>query len=87
MQSLVQQLPALIGVLLGALATYAATSATERARWRRTQSIRWDDKRLAAYADYASAVKKLSSLSVRLAAYRGIHQTSTRCPRRRGCLP
>jgi hypothetical protein len=52
-QSFVQQLPALIGVLVGALATYAATSAAERARWRRTQSVRWDDKRLTAYAEDA----------------------------------
>lgn len=74
MQSFVQQLPALIGVLVGALATYAATSAAERARWRRTQSVRWDDKRLTAYAEYAHAVKKVISISVRLAAHRGIHQ-------------
>jgi hypothetical protein len=71
-----QQLPALIGVLVGALATYTATSAAERARWRRAQSVRWDDKRLTAYAEYAHAVKKVISISVRLAAHRGVHPDS-----------
>ncbi len=72
-QSFLQQLPALIGVFVGALATYAATSAAERARWRRAQAVRWDDRRLTAYVEYAHAVKKLISLSVRLAAHRGVH--------------
>lgn len=73
MSAFVQQLPALLGVLVGALATYAATAAAERARWRRTQAVRWDDKRLNAYAEYAHAVKKTISITVRLAAHRGIH--------------
>lgn len=73
MQTFLQQLPALIGVVIGALASFAATSAAERARWRRTQSVRWDERRLTAYAEYAFAVKKVISLSVRVAAHRGIH--------------
>lgn len=73
MSTFVQQLPTLIGVLIGALATYAATSAAERARWRRTQAVRWDDKRLTAYAEYAHAVKKTITITVRLAAHRGVH--------------
>jgi hypothetical protein len=73
LQSFIQQLPTLVGVLLGALATYAATSASERARWRRSQLVRWDDKRLAVYAEYAHALKKVISIAVRLAAHRGIH--------------
>lgn len=74
MQLFMQQLPALIGVLVGSLATFTATSVAERSRWRRTQSVRWDDKRLAAYAEYAHAVKKVISIAVRLAAHHGIHQ-------------
>ncbi|MEA5359154.1 hypothetical protein VA596_06360 [Amycolatopsis sp., V23-08] len=73
MQTFLQQLPTLIGVLVGALASFAATSAAERARWRRAQSVRWDERRLAAYAEYAFAVKKVSTLAVRIAAHRGIH--------------
>jgi hypothetical protein len=72
-QLFLQQLPALIGVLVGAVASYTATSAAERARWHRAQSVRWDDKRLTAYAEYAHAVKEVISISVRLAAHRGVH--------------
>jgi xanthine/uracil permease len=43
MASVVQQLPVLIGVAVGALASYLVTSATERARWQRQQATRWDD--------------------------------------------
>jgi hypothetical protein len=68
-----QSLPALIGVLLGALATFIKTQAAERARWHRQQSTRWDDKRLAAYTEYANAVKHVISTAVRLAAVRGIY--------------
>lgn len=35
--------------------------------------MRWDDKRLAVYAEYANALKKVVSIAVRLAAHRGIH--------------
>ncbi|HEV2778724.1 MAG TPA: hypothetical protein VGX25_04920 [Actinophytocola sp.] len=78
MQSFLQQLPALVGVLVGALATFAVTSAAERARWRRAQAVRWDDRRLSAYAEYAHAVKKVISLCVRIAAHRGVHPYNDR---------
>jgi hypothetical protein len=73
MASFTEQLPALIGVLLGAGATFGATFATDRARWHRDQSVRWDVKRADAYAEYAFAVKRVISLAVRVAAYRGAH--------------
>ena len=73
MQQFLQQLPALIGVLLGAAATFTATTAAERARWRRAQAVRWDEKRLAAYSEYAHAMKKLISIAVQLATTRGVH--------------
>ncbi|MEU8821384.1 hypothetical protein [Actinoplanes sp. NPDC048796] len=73
MKILLQSLPALIGVLLGALATFFTSSATERARWHRQQSIRWDEKRLTAYTEYANAVKHVISTSVRLASARGVY--------------
>lgn len=73
MSSVAQQLPALIGVLLGATATYVVTAAAERARWKRAQSVRWDEKRLTAYTEYAHSLKKAIILAVRIAAYRGIH--------------
>lgn len=67
------QLPALIGVVVGALATYAAGAVTERSRWRRQQSVRWDERRIAAYTEYANAVKKVIAIAVRLAAQRGVY--------------
>ena len=73
MASLADQLPTLIGVVIGAAATFAATFATDRARWRREQSVRWDVKRADAYAEYGFAVKKVISLAVRIAAHRGVH--------------
>jgi hypothetical protein len=73
MQPFLQQLPALLGVVVGAFATYAATASAERARWRRSQAVRWDSLRLAAYAEYAHAVKKVTSIAVRVATHSGIH--------------
>ncbi|WP_329108204.1 hypothetical protein OG792_06205 [Micromonospora sp. NBC_01699] len=73
MHPLLLQLPALVGVLVGAVATYVATTAQERGRWRRQQSVRWDERRFAAYSDYAHAIKRVTSIAVRLAAKRGVY--------------
>jgi hypothetical protein len=62
-----------MGVLIGAAATYLATTAQERSRWRRQQAVRWDERRIVAYTEYAHAVKKVISIAVRLAAARGVH--------------
>ena len=70
MSGVVQQLPALIGVVVGALASFLAGAASERARWRREQSARWDDKRAQAYADYGYAVKNVYVQCMRVAAMR-----------------
>jgi hypothetical protein len=70
--ALVQELPALIGVGVGAVATYATTAATERTRWRRQQVSRWDRERMRAYAEYGNAVKKVTHLASRIAAGRGL---------------
>lgn len=68
---LLQQLPALIGVAVGALATYATTTLGERSRWRRERDARWDDARMRAYAEYGNAVKTVSVVASRIAAGRG----------------
>lgn len=73
MQALLQQLPALIGVALEALTTYATTAAAERGRWRRGQSVRWDEKRVNAYTEYAHSIKRVISIAVRLASYNAVH--------------
>jgi hypothetical protein len=72
MASVVDQLPALIGVVVGASASYLVSSLTERARWQRQQSARWDIMRAQIYADYGYAVKNVFELCKRIAAYRGL---------------
>ncbi|MEH1130597.1 hypothetical protein [Micromonospora sp. CPCC 206061] len=74
MRPLLLQLPALVGVLVGAVATYVAATAQERGRWRRQQSVRWDERRIVAYSEYAHAIKKVISIAVRLAAQRGVYE-------------
>lgn len=71
MSTVVQQLLTLTGVVLGAGATYTVTALTERAKWRRSLDTRWDDKRLAAYTEYANGLKKSLEVSYRLAATHG----------------
>ncbi|MEU4341709.1 hypothetical protein AB0H00_10615 [Nocardia sp. NPDC023852] len=71
MSPIVQQLLTLVGVVLGAGATFTATTFTERAKWRRSHDTRWDDKRLTAYIEYASALKSYVQVAYRLAAARG----------------
>ena len=74
MNALLLQLPTLLGVLVGSAATYVVTAVQERHRWRRQQAVRWDERRIAAYTDYARAVKKVISIAVRLAAQRGVYE-------------
>ena len=65
---LLTQLPALLGVLVGTVGTILATSLADRARWRRSQSVRWDERRLDAYVDYAHALKESHAVALRLTA-------------------
>ncbi len=67
MNPIVAQVLTIVGVLLGSAATFVVTSTTERTRWRRAQSARWDDKRLLAYSEYANAVKHMVRLCRRIA--------------------
>lgn len=66
------QLFTLIGVLVGAVASYVGGALMERSRWRRQLSTRWDEHRLECYLRYADAVKKFTSLAGRLAAGKGL---------------
>jgi hypothetical protein len=68
MANFLTQLPALIGVVVGALGTLLATSLAERSRWRREQSVRWDERRLDAYVAYAATIKEIHTIAFRLAA-------------------
>lgn len=75
MNPIVAQVLTIAGVLLGSAATFLVTSSTERTRWRRAQSARWDDKRLLAYSEYANAVKNMVRLCRRIAETRGLLAT------------
>ncbi|MFD5101638.1 hypothetical protein [Streptomyces albidochromogenes] len=65
------QLPALIGVVVGALGSYAVATLTERSRWRRARAERWDEKRFHTYASYATTLKDQLRVAQRIAAARG----------------
>ena len=73
LNELIRQLPALIGVVLGALTSYLATSASERRRWRREQYVRWDDRRVTVYAEYADSLKRKAYGFLRVAAANGLN--------------
>ncbi|WP_255495334.1 hypothetical protein [Nocardia sp. GTS18] len=84
MNSVVQQLITVAGVLLGAGATFAGAALTERAKWRRTQQSRWDDRRLVAYSEFAHALKNYSVVSMRMAAARGFPSSGQAIPAEEG---
>jgi hypothetical protein len=69
MSAFMQQLPALIGVVIGALGSYLAVVRGDRARFRREQAARWEERRFAVYADYARTLKTSVTLTYRLAAH------------------
>jgi hypothetical protein len=71
MSAFIQQLPALIGVVIGALGSYLAVVRGDRVRFRREQAARWEERRLVAYADYARALKKSVTLTYQVAAQLG----------------
>ncbi|WP_327721215.1 hypothetical protein OG381_42015 [Streptomyces sp. NBC_00490] len=71
MSAFIQQLPALIGVVIGALGSYLAVVRSDGARFRREQTARWEERRLAVYADYASTLKKTVTLACRAASHLG----------------
>ncbi|MEU5402871.1 hypothetical protein ABZ348_26645 [Streptomyces sp. NPDC005963] len=70
--SLSGQILPLVGVALGAAASFLVSSLNERSRWRREQSVRWDERRLDAYGEYIHAVKELAGRYQGIAAGRGL---------------
>ncbi|NUR09807.1 MAG: hypothetical protein HOQ45_22695 [Nocardioidaceae bacterium] len=71
MSAFLQQLPALIGVVIGAIGSYLVVVRGDRMRFRREQTARWEERRLAVYADYARSVKKTVTVTYRVAASLG----------------
>jgi hypothetical protein len=68
MESIAAQLPGLLGVLIGAIGTIVATSLADRTRWKRSQGIRWDERRLDAYVEFARSIKEIHAVALRLLA-------------------
>lgn len=69
---LVQELPALVGVIVGGAATYLVTFLGDRTRWRRERDERWDTARMQSYAEFADSVKEVFTIATRVAGGRGI---------------
>ncbi|MGC5333248.1 hypothetical protein [Micromonospora sp. DT62] len=84
MASIVAQLPALIGVLIGTVGTIVATSVADRARWKRNQGVRWDDRRLDAYVEFARVIKEIHAVAVRMLADERPHSRGHRIDREEG---
>ncbi|OEJ20986.1 hypothetical protein AR457_38755 [Streptomyces agglomeratus] len=68
MTTFLSQLPALIGVIVGAFGTLLTTRLNDRAQWTRALSVRWDERRLDAYSEYARALKEVHLLAHRITA-------------------
>ncbi|WP_262058660.1 SurA N-terminal domain-containing protein [Streptomyces sp. STR69] len=69
MNAFIQQLPALIGVVIGALGSYVAIVRGERVRFHREREARWEERRLAVYTDYARVLKRTVTLTYRVASH------------------
>jgi hypothetical protein len=52
------QIITLIGVLLGAVTSFFATTLAERAKFRQALATRWDERKLDSYVEYVSCVKE-----------------------------
>jgi hypothetical protein len=62
------QLLTILGVAVGAFASFISTRALERSRWRREEALRWDTKRLESYADFGSAMMRYITTGYRITA-------------------
>jgi hypothetical protein len=71
MSAFLQQLPALLGVVIGALGSYFAVVRSDRARFHREQAARREERKLAVYAEYARTLKTSVTLTYRVAAHLG----------------
>jgi len=71
MHVFIQQLPALIGVVIGALGSYVAIVRGDQARFHRERAARWEERRLEVYAEYARTLKRSVTLTYRVASHLG----------------
>ncbi|MCF3179701.1 hypothetical protein IPZ70_07050 [Streptomyces polychromogenes] len=62
---MITQIVTLVGVLVGALTSFLATTMAERIRHQRAMATRWDERKLNTYIEYAGCVKEISSTGKR----------------------
>lgn len=84
MENFLNQLPAILGVIVGVLGTLLATNLTDKARWRRDREVRWDVRRLDAYVALAATVKEVHALALRISAPQRPHSRSWPIAREQG---
>lgn len=60
------QLLTLLGVVVGAFATFVSTRLVDRSRWRREEALRWDSKRLECYLDFAITIIRYITIGYRM---------------------
>jgi hypothetical protein len=57
--------------VIGALGSYLAVVRGDQVRFRRERESRWEERRLAVYAEYARTLKRSVTLTYRVAAHLG----------------
>ncbi|RKE19612.1 hypothetical protein [Streptomyces sp. TLI_171] len=62
----ITQLVTIAAVLLGSLTTYATNQLVERSKRRELRRVRWDEKKLDAYAEYIGRVRAVIHANVLL---------------------
>ncbi|WP_330252928.1 hypothetical protein OG874_44005 [Nocardia sp. NBC_00565] len=65
-----QLLGTLSGVVIGGAITFLASYVNERSKWNRSQSTRWDERRLQAYSDFLIVTRGMHTLAARLVRIR-----------------
>jgi hypothetical protein len=65
------------GVAIGALAAFASSTLSERARYRRQLADGWRERKFDCYAAYLDDVKHMSVIARRMAASRNLEATAT----------
>jgi hypothetical protein len=66
------QVLTLLGVIVGALASFLSTKSIERIRWQREQAVNLAMKRLDCYGEFAASIKADIAVIHRLAAENGL---------------
>ncbi|MEU1419516.1 hypothetical protein [Kitasatospora sp. NPDC005751] len=74
----ITQLVTIAAVLLGSLTTYATNQLVERSKRRETRRVRWDEKKLDAYAEYIGQVRAVIHANVLLYEVRASIRTMPR---------